>query len=526
MPERKTAEGLLMMLAVNFVLAMLPILWLMVALSVLKMPGFKACGIAAVIAMILALVYWRLPVPLVGAAALEGALNALWPICMVIIAALFTYNLTIETGAMEGIKAMLSGVSTDGRILMLIIAWGFGNFMEGMAGFGTAVAIPAGILVALGFDPIKTVVACLVVNSMPTAFGSVGVPTETLGAVTGLDAGMLASNVVVIEALLFLISPFLMVMIFGGGIKAMKGVWGITLVAALSFVVPMFLVGYFIGPQLPDTLGSVCCLICTILYAKKVQKGEPPKEYVTDAAAHSSTGSLTLGTALKDWSPFILILLLLLVTTMVPAIHDPLSSIKTVAHIYPAEGAGALTFAWVNTPGVIILAAACIGGFIQGANPLTIGKVLGKTLKSNWKTVFTICCVVATAKIMDHSGMTRDISALLVCTGSFFPLVSPLIGVLGAFITGSGTSTNVLFGGMQAMTAEGIGLNPAWLGAANAMGAGIGKMISPQCIAIGLAAVSMAGKESEILKHVTRYCVLYTVIGGLVCYFLPILGIA
>ena len=212
------------MLVLIFLLAMLPIIWLMFALSVLKMPGFKACGIAAVIAAVLATAYWRIPAAWTGAAALEGILNALWPICLVIIAALFTYNLTLETGAMEGIKSMLASVSMDGRILLLIIGWAFGNFMEGMAGFGTAVAIPAGILVALGFNPIRTVVACLIANSMPTAFGSVGVPTVTLGSVTGIDTLLLSSNVAIIEVVLFLISPFLMIAIFGGGFKALKGV--------------------------------------------------------------------------------------------------------------------------------------------------------------------------------------------------------------------------------------------------------------------------------------------------------------
>ena len=508
------------MLVLNFLLAMLPILWLMFALTALKMPGFKACGLAALIAAILAPLYWKQPVAYTAAAALEGALNALWPICLVIIAALFTYQLTLETGAMEDIKQMLAGVSRDGRIMVLIVGWAFGHFMEGMAGFGTAVAIPAGILVALGFDPFRTIVACLVVNAMPTAYGSVGVPTLTLGTVTGVDTFILSQNVALIECLLFLLSPFVMVIIFGGGVKALKGMFGITLAAALSFVIPEFLTGMFIGPQLPDIIGAVICMGVLIFLARARKDAPVPPEY--EAAASGNKRELSGGDAFRAWSPFILILVFLLVATLVPAVHDPLAAIKTSVQVYPAEGASKLTFSWVNTPGVIIFIAAFIGGLIQKASIGTMGKVLKRTLVSNWKTVFTICCVVACAKIMDHSGMTSDISALLAQTGSFFPLVSPLIGVLGAFITGSGTSTCVLFGGMQAMTATRIGADPAWLAAANVMGAGIGKMISPQSIAIGLAAVSMQGRESEILSRVMKYCILYTVIAGLVCYFLPV----
>ena len=512
------------MLVLKFILALLPIIWLIVALGVLKMPGYKACGIAAVIAVVLSVLYWRMPALYAGAAVLEGVLNALWPICLVIIAALFTYNLTLETGAMEGIKSMLSGVSTDGRILILIIGWAFGNFMEGMAGFGTAVAIPAGILVALGFNPIRTVVACLIANSMPTAFGSVGVPTVTLGSVTGIDTLLLSSNVAIIEVVLFLISPFLMIAIFGGGFKALKGVWGITAVAALSFVIPETIIGLFVGPQLPDVIGAVVCLICTVLCARaRMKKKAVPEQYA--AAAETEAARLDVKSAFRDWSPFILILVLLLVCTLVPFIHDPLAVVKTSAQIYPEAGAAKLNFSWINTPGVIIFIAAFIGGLIQMAKPKTMGKVLGRTAKANWKTVFTICCVLATAKIMDHSGMTRDIANLLAQTKSFFPLVSPLIGVLGAFITGSGTSTCVLFGGMQAMTAEAIGASPAWLAAGNVMGAGIGKMISPQSIAIGLAAVGLSGQESVILKKVIKFCVLYFVLAGLICYLFPILGI-
>ncbi|MBR0398314.1 MAG: lactate permease LctP family transporter [Eubacterium sp.] len=508
------------MLVLKFLLAMLPIIWLLIALSGLKMPGFKACAIAAVIAAVLAPVFWKQPVAWTGAAALEGALNALWPICLVILAALFTYNLTLETKAMEDIKYMLSGVSMDGRVLILIIGWAFGNFMEGMAGFGTAVAIPAAILVALGFDPVRTIVACLVVNSMPTAFGSVGVPTVTLSAVTGIDANILSANVATIECVLFILSPFVMVAIFGGGLKALKGVFGITTIAALSFVIPELIAGLFMGPQLPDIIGSVCSLICTVLVATKTKNKLVPDEYVVSAGGREKR-TLTAKQAVVAWSPFILILVFLLITTLVPFIHDPLAAVKTSVQIYPEEGASKLSFSWLNTPGVIIFIAAFIGGVIQKASGSAMLRVLGKTLKSNWKTVFTICCVVACAKIMDHSGMTTDISNLLARTGSFFPFVSPLIGVLGAFITGSGTSTCVLFGSMQAMTAQQIGASPAWLAAANVMGAGIGKMISPQCIAIGLAAVNMVGEENVILKHVTKYCVIYFVIGGILCFCLP-----
>ena len=267
------------MLLLKFVLAMLPIIWLIAALSGLKMAGHKACVIALVVTMALAIGYWRLNVLCTATAALEGALNALWPICLVIVAALFTYNLTLKTGAMELIKKMLAGVSRDKRVLALIIGWGFGNFMEGMAGFGTAVAIPASMLAGIGLDPMSAVLGCLVVNSTPTAFGSVGVPTVTLASVTGLEAVPLAGSVVVIQCILTFISPFLMVCICGKGIKALKGMFPTTLIASLSFTVPWFFTAQFIGPELPDIIGSICSMGCIIAAAKIFNKN-PDEECI------------------------------------------------------------------------------------------------------------------------------------------------------------------------------------------------------------------------------------------------------
>lgn len=510
-----------------FITAIIPILWLMIALSKLKMPGFKACVIAFLLAVVLAVIVQKMPFIDAITAALEGGLIALWPICLVIIAALFTYNLTLETKAMEDIKGMLSTVSRDKRILMLIIGWGFGNFMEGMAGFGTAVAIPAGILMSLGLDPIRTVVACLVVNSTPTAFGSVGVPTVTLASVAGVDPTALSANVAVIQALLMFISPFFMVVIIGGSLKALKGVFGITLAATISFTVPNYLMARYIGPELPDILGSICCMICLTLYALFFYKNSEDKTYMVETMSESAAKRITLPQAVKAWSPFVLIFILLLITSkVIPQINKPLSTIKSSIQVYTGPGAKKLGFTWINTPGIMIFIAAAIGGLIQGASLGRQLKVLNKTLKSNWKTIVTISSVVAAAKVMDYSGMVANIAAFLVAvTGSYFPLISPLIGVIGAFVTGSGTSTNVLFGSLQAQTASAIGASPEWLAAANGLGAGIGKMICPQGIAIGAAAVNAVGSESTILAKAVKYCIIYFIIGGLVCYFVPQLGL-
>lgn len=507
---------------IKFLISILPIICLIGMLTILKMPGHKACFASAVITILIGMLYFKMSVIEVATASLEGILNALWPICLVIVAALFVYNLTLETKAMDKIKAMLSSVSMDKRILALIIGWGFGNFMEGMAGFGTAVAIPASILIAMGFEPVSIVIGLLVVNSTPTAFGSVGVPLVTLSGITGLDAVALSGNTAIMQAILTFVSPYILVFMVGKGLNrkdAMKGMWAFTTVAALAFLAPQFLAARFIGPELGDIIGAIFCMIVLVLISIKSTRTVPAEYAVSDV----KKVSIDLKSALIAWCPFILIFVILLLTSsLVPAIHDPLSSISSKVSVYAGKNPGTLSFTWINTPGILIMIAGLIGGLIQGASIKTIVKTYVDTLIGNWKTIMTICSVLALAKIMGYSGMISAIAALLVAvTGQLYPLFTPLIGTLGGFVTGSGTSTQVLFGQLQVESAKAIGWEPSWIAAANAVGAGIGKMISPQGIAIGCAAAGLTGQESVLLKKVFGFAIVFAIVAGIICFGLP-----
>jgi len=519
----------------NFIFALMPIIWLIISLSKLKMASYKACGLALAITVVLAAAYWKLSLAYISSAALEGVLNALWPICLVIIAALFTYNLTVKTGAMEIIKRILSGISDDKRVLLLIIGWGFGNFMEGMAGFGTAVAIPASMLAGLGFNPLNAVTACLVMNTTPTAFGSVGVPTATLASITGLDLLHLSASASLIQAVHTFISPFLAVIICGGGITALKGVLRITLIASLSFVVPYLFFSRLLGPELPNIIGSICSMICMIIAVQAGKKNGAKKASIeTSAAGHADqkrhirqAEPISFAAGASAWAPFILIFVFLIMTsTLFPPLHNAIKDIKHSFLIYAGKGGKPLTFSWINTPGIIIFIAAICGGLIQKAKPAEIADVLSMTLKTYWTTIFTICAVMATAKVMIYSGMISDIAQSVVAgAGPVYPFVAPLIGILGSFVTGSGTSTNVLFGTLQQETALSLNLNPYWIAASNVMGAGIGKMICPQNIAIGAGAINAAGSESKILSAVFKYFIVYALLAGFVCFSGSLMGI-
>lgn len=460
--------------------ALIPLLWLIVALAILKVPAWKACGLAAIVTYIIAITHFDKSPSIMFTGALEGVALAIWPILLVITAAIFTYNLVVHTKAMDTIKMMLSSVTSDMRILGLLLAWGFGAFMEGMAGFGTAVAIPAAMMVAVGFNPLKSILACLVANSVPTTFGSIAIPTTTLATLTGLDPVHLGTFISAQLFILNVVAPFFVVGIIGGGFKALKGVFTITLLAGLALAIPELIINMSAGPELSVMVPSIIIMGVIILGAKYLPTNDP--EYKVE----TTTEKITTSQALTAAIPFLLIVVFLILTSkLVPAINGPLASIKTSVPIYTGEGAKPYTFVWIATPGIMIFLAAFIGGSIQKAGFGEMLGVLKKTMVNLKFTYITIISVVVTAKLMTYAGLTSDIARSLVSvTGEFYPAFAPLVGALGAFITGSGTNANVLFGPLQLAAAH--DLNPAftelplWLAGINSGAAGIGKMFSPQ----------------------------------------------
>ncbi|MDD2588043.1 MAG: L-lactate permease [Atopobiaceae bacterium] len=509
-----------------FLLALLPIVWLGIALCVLHMEAYRACIGAAVVALVCALFGWQMTPINAATAALEGFEMALWPIGIVIIAAVFTYNLTVHTGAMDTIKQMIVSVSSDKRVLVLLIGWCFGGFLEGMAGFGTAVAIPASMLVGLGFNPVNAILVCLLANGTPTMFGSIGIPTTTLAGITGLSSSSLALTQSLQVLPFVIICPFLMVMVVGGGVKGLKGMVPTILVSGLSFAIPEVLTAAFIGADLPVIVGSVCSLVCTFLFALKNHDKAVPEEYHMEAVS-TEHAHLHAAEALRAWSPFILIFVVLLLTSkLFPLIHDPLASIASKVNVYAGDPSTSLTFTWIDTPGVLIMLCGIVGGCIQHCKPREMLQVLGQTCKQMSKTIVTMLGVLACAKIMGYSGMIASIATFFVGTlGSYYPLVAPLLGAVGTFVTGSGTSSEVLFGNVQVQAAQSIGVDPTWLAAANSLGTSAGKMLAPQSIAIGTSACGMNGKDGEVLGRVFPYAVGFVVVMAVIVFAGTVLGL-
>ncbi|MCT4584920.1 MAG: L-lactate permease [Peptostreptococcaceae bacterium] len=515
-----------------FCFAIVPVIFLIVSLGALKVPAHKACSITLLITFLLSIFLFKMKITNAITAVLEGSLIALWPIMIVIIAAIFTYNLSLETKSMDKIKMMLSSITSDQRIQVLILAWGFGGFLEAVAGYGTAVAIPASILASLGFNPLFAAVICLIANTVPTAFGAVGIPVITLAQILDLNIFDLSYAVSIQLVLFIIIVPFILVIMTKQSIKGLKGVFFITLMSGLSFAIPQVLVAKYLGAQLPALIGSICSMATTIILAKvfygKVQVvsnveniEEEVLEVNGDAVVYTNKISkLNLKESILAWLPYILIFIFIIGSSpLFKTTNEFLTHFKTSIQIYTGEGAKEISFKWISTPGVLIIIATFIGGLIQGAKLNQILKVLLSTIKQLSKSIITVVSIVSMAKLMGYSGMVTSIALILVkITGNYFPIISPMIGALGTFLTGSDTSSNILFGSLQYEVANSININPYWLAAANTSGATAGKMISPQSIAVATSATGLIGSEGKIFNRTIKFCIVYVLFLGFLVF--------
>ena len=515
-------------MVVQFILAVLPIIWLFVAFLVLKLPGYIGCLIALAISIVesLAIPAFQISFAQSMTATLEGIITAVWPICLIILAAMFTYNVCVKTGAMDIIKKLLTSVTNDKRVLVMILTWGFGGFLEAISGFGTPVAIPAAIMVALGFEPIFAAVVCLVANSIAPPFGSVAIPTTSAASAVGLDPALLsgpAINMLVIPAI---IVPFVITVMTAkscGGKNAFKdGLLPFTIVAAVSYVLPAWFVGNFIGAELVDLIGCTISLVVMVIYAMKMKPTTDP-DYIFAVADDGEKKEHAFGVGAAVL-PYILMLVFLLGSSkLVPPINSFLAQFTTKFAVYAGEGAATISIAWIGNAAVMILLAGIIGGFVQKMGPGEMVVTLGATLKNMWKAMVTVIAIISLAKVMGYAGMTTAIATLLAeLTGSIFPLFAPICGILGTFVTGSTTSSGVLFAKMQYEVAEMIGANPVMLVAANLAGGGIGKLISPQSIAIGVAAIGLEGSDGKIMGKTVGLCI---VLGVIVCIMSYVLAV-
>ena len=450
----------------------------------------------------------------------EGVLKAVFPILIIILMAIYSYNVLVASGQIEVIKQQFTSFTTDRGVLVLMMVWGFGGLLEGMAGFGTAVAIPAAILIGLGFKPMFSALVALLGNTVATGFGAVGVPVTTLcnevapnGAASAEAIAQISAFSVVQLSPLFILIPFVILMLTD------RSKWKTNLLLALwvggvSLAV-QYVCARYLGAETPAILGSIAAIVAIIAYARVFsprKKGE-----ATDSKP------LSAGAALKAWSVYLFILAAILLSgALCPPVNAFLKSHLVSAVNIPVIGT-TFKFGWISNAGLKLFVGTVAGGLVQGLSPRRLAEVLASTIVNLRFTSVTIISLIALASVMNYTGMIASMaSGLVAVTGGLYPLFAPLIGAVGTFVTGSDTSSNILFAKLQANVAGQLGLTDTdtdWLVAANTTGATGGKMISPQSIAIATAACHMEGRDDAILRQALPYALAYIAIGGLVVYF-------
>jgi lactate permease len=494
-------------------LALTPVFLLIILLGFLKVSGDKSAFITLITTIILALFGFKFSAYSIGLSIVYGTLKAIFPIILIIIMAIYSYNVLIYTKKMEVLKFQFSNISTDKSIQVLLLTWGFGGLLEGMAGFGTAVAIPAAILIGLGYKPLFSALVSLLSNSVPTAFGAVGIPVKAIAIEIGhTDLQSLGSEVVFQLSPLMIIVPFLIVFLTDSSLKSLpKNIALSLVVGAVSIAVQYYSVIY-IGIETPAVLGSIASIIVIVIWAKVTAKKE-------DNTALESKSSKEI---MNAWAVYGLILLFIIGTSpLFNSFRTFLQSIAAAPIEITINGSvKTINIFWLTDGGVLLFLGSVIGGLLQGAKLSELFGVLGKTFLQLKKTYITVISLIVLSTIMDLSGMIVVLgTAIATATGTFYPLFAPAIGCLGAFLTGSDTSSNILFGKLQGHVAQQIGAEPSWFAAANTVGATGGKIISPQSIAIATSACNQQGKEGDIMKKALPYAIFYIIVAGLMVYF-------
>ena len=515
-------------LYLSALVALIPIVFYLVTLAGFKVKGWLTGMLTLIVAIVVACVFFKMPFQFAAMSTFHGMVYGILPISWIILTSVFLYKMTVKSGHFAIIRDSITSLTDDRRIQALIIAFSFGAFLEGAAGFGAPVAITAALLVGLGFKPLYAAGICMVANTAPVAFGAVGAPVTALDGLatyangSPIPAAEIAAMIGRQLPLVSIFIPFYLVLMMAGFKKTME-VWPALLVSGGSFAIAQFLSSNYMGEQLPDILSSLVSLISIVVLLQFWKpkttwrfEGEEDHGNKQDAPTHS------LKDILVAWSPFVVLTVIIFVWTLkpvkayfktialnpkVPLIHNNI--VNSISH---KEIAAVFKLDLIGSIGTGILVAALISKFIIKLSWKETFKTFVETFSEVKLALLTICFVVGFAYIMNASGMSNTLGSALAATGKAFLVLSPALGWIGVFITGSDTSANLLFGKLQQVTANGVGMDPLVAVAANASGGVVGKMISPQSIAVAAAAVGLVGKEPDLLKFTVKHSFILLII--------------
>jgi lactate permease len=525
--------------ALSTVAAAIPVVTLLVLIASGKVKAHIAAVVALIVANIIAIFVYTMPAAMSVKASLLGVVVGFFPIGWIVLNVIFLYRITVETGRFELLKRAIGGVTEDRRLQLLLIAFAFGAFFEGASGFGTPVAITGAVLIGLGFSPLAASGLSLIANTAPVAYGALGTPIQGLASVTGLDPYILGAMVGRQLPVFSLIVPFWVVWAFAGW-KGMKDVWPAILVTGVSFAIPQFVISNYINPWIVDIGASLISMGCLTLFLKVWQ----PKQLWLSPALRGRDESAATMTAPKPmdktpltqaefWSallPWIIVCIVMLIwgtgafktwansiftwNYPVPDLHNMINKVPPVAAKPTPEGA-VFAFTYLSFTGTGMLIAAIISGFLMGFAPAKMIAEYGRTIKLCAISLITISAMLAIGTLTRLSGVDATLGLAFAATGVLYPFFGTLLGWLGVALTGSDTASNILFGNLQKITSEQLGLSSVLMGAANSSGGVMGKMIDAQSIVVASTATNWYGHEGSILRYVFGHSIVLACLVGL-----------
>jgi lactate permease len=525
--------------ALSTIVAAIPVVTLLVLIASGKVKAHIAAIIALILTNLIAIFIFTMPAGMSIRASLLGVVSGFFPIGWIVLNVIFLYQLTVATGQFELLKRAVGGVTEDRRLQLLLIAFSFGAFFEGASGFGTPVAITGSVLIGLGFSPLAASGLSLIANTAPVAFGALGTPIQGLASVTGLDPYVLGAMVGRQLPLFSLIVPFWVVWAFAGW-RGMKDVWPAILVTGVSFAAPQFVISNYINPWIVDIGASLISMGCLILFLRVWQPRQlwlsPALRGRDESAATMTAPKLMDKTSLTQrqlWTallPWIIVCIVMLIwgngafktwansiftwNYPVPELDKMIAKVPPVAAKPTPEGA-VFAFTYLSFTGTGMLIAAIISGFLAGFSPMRLIAEYGRTIRLCAISLITISAMLAIGTLTRLSGVDATLGLAFAATGVLYPFFGTLLGWLGVALTGSDTASNILFGNLQKITSEQLGLSSVLMGAANSSGGVMGKMIDAQSIVVASTATNWYGHEGTILRFVFKHSIALACLVGL-----------
>jgi lactate permease len=505
-------------LPLSFLVAALPVATVLILLGVVRRPAWQAALCGVLVALVIAVTLWRMPIGMALNSTAAGMVFACWPVMWIVFNSLVLYNITVRAGNFDAFRQwVINHLPDDKRVVLVVIAFCFGSLLEGVAGFGTPIAICSALLIALGFPALEALTFALIFNTAPVAFGALGVPITTLAAVTGLPDTHLGAMVGRQLPFMALLLPFYVTGVYGG-LKSIKALWPVLLTAAASFALTQFTVSNFINYGLTDILSSLVSLIATVGFLKLWRPAPDPAFGVHRPAEMES---LSPRAAWSAWLPWIGLSLVVIFWTAYKIFQIGDTKIpwpgldkQVFITLYGKPYAAVWDFQPLATGTAILVSA------ILTAAALRVGpKGFLSAAWTSWKQVrlaiLTVAFIVGLAYLMNYSGLTYTLGLAVSHAGPLFPILSAFLGWVAVFLSGSDTSGNALFGNLQVVAAHQLNLNPVLIAATNSSGGVMGKMISPQNITTGVSITDLRGREGEVLARTFKHSIIFTVILGL-----------